>query len=106
VNRLLEGSPAGRGALDPTRLAQEVALLADRGDVSEELTRLESHLLQFRNFLRKPTPVGRSLDFLLQEINREVATIGSKVADLAVTQEILGVKAELEKVREQVQNVE
>ena len=105
VNRLLEGSPTGRGALDPARLAQEVALLADRGDVSEELTRLESHQ-QFRSFLRKSTPVGRSLDFLLQEINREVATIGSKVADLAVTQEILGVKAELEKIREQVQNVE
>jgi uncharacterized protein (TIGR00255 family) len=106
VNRLLEGSPTGRGALDPARLAQEVALLADRGDVSEELTRLESHLQQFRSFLRKSTPVGRSLDFLLQEINREVATVGSKVADLAVTQEILGVKAELEKIREQVQNVE
>jgi uncharacterized protein (TIGR00255 family) len=106
VNRLLEGSPTGRGALDPARLAQEVALLADRGDVSEELTRLESHLRQFHNFLRKPTPVGRSLDFLLQEINREVTTIGSKVADLGVTQEILGVKGELEKIREQVQNVE
>jgi uncharacterized protein (TIGR00255 family) len=106
VNRLLEGSPTGRGALDPARLAQEVALLADRGDVSEELTRLESHLEQFRHFLRKPTPVGRSLDFLVQEISREVATIGSKVADLAVTQEVLAVKAELEKIREQVQNVE
>ena len=88
------------------RIAQEIALLADRGDVSEELTRLESHLRQFRNFLRKSEPVGRSLDFLLQEINREVTTIGSKVGDLAVTQEILAVKAELEKIREQVQNVE
>ena len=104
LHRLLEGT--AHASLDPARLAQEIALLADRGDVSEELTRLESHLRQFRNFLRKSDPVGRSLDFLLQEINREVTTIGSKVGDLAVTQEILAVKAELEKIREQVQNVE
>jgi len=106
VTRLLEASQSGRNALDPARLAQEVALLADRSDVSEELTRLESHVHQFRNFLRKPMPVGRNLDFLLQEINREVSTMGSKVADLLVTQEILTLKAELEKIREQVQNVE
>ena len=106
VNRLLEGAQAGSAALDPARVTQEVALLADRGDVSEEITRLESHLRQFRNFLRKSEPVGRSLDFLLQEINREVTTAGSKVGDLAVTQEILALKAELEKIREQVQNVE
>ena len=104
LHRLLEGT--AYASLDPARIAQEIALLADRGDVSEELTRLESHLRQFRNFLRKSEPVGRSLDFLLQEINREVTTIGSKVGDLAVTQEILAVKAELEKIREQVQNVE
>ena len=104
LNRLLEGTTGG--TLDPARITQEIALLADRGDVSEEVTRLESHLQQFRNFLRKSEPVGRSLDFLLQEINREVTTIGSKVGDLAVTQEILAVKAELEKIREQVQNVE
>jgi len=106
VNRLLEGTQAASAALDPARITQEVALLADRGDVSEEITRLESHLRQFRNFLRKAEPVGRSLDFLLQEINREVTTAGSKVGDLAVTQEILALKAELEKIREQVQNVE
>ena len=106
VNRLLEGTQAASVALDPARITQEVALLADRGDVSEEITRLESHLRQFRNFLRKAEPVGRSLDFLLQEINREVTTAGSKVGDLAVTQEILALKAELEKIREQVQNVE
>ncbi len=104
LNRLLEGT--AHAPLDPARVTQEIALLADRGDVSEEVTRLESHLRQFRNFLRKSEPVGRSLDFLLQEINREVTTIGSKVGDLAVTQEILAVKAELEKIREQVQNVE
>ena len=104
LNRLLEGT--AHAPLDPARVTQEIALLADRGDVSEEVTRLESHLRQFRNFLRKSEPVGRSLDFLLQEINREVTTIGSKVGDLNVTQEILAVKAELEKIREQVQNVE
>jgi len=104
LHRLLEGT--AHASLDPARIAQEIALLADRGDVSEEVTRLESHLRQFRNFLRRSEPVGRSLDFLLQEINREVTTIGSKVGDLAVTQEILTVKAELEKIREQVQNVE
>jgi uncharacterized protein (TIGR00255 family) len=106
VTRLLEGTGEGKDRIDPSRLAQEVALLADRSDVSEELTRLDSHLEQFRGFLRKSEPVGRSLDFLLQEINREITTIGSKVGDVAVTQEIVAVKAELEKVREQVQNVE
>jgi uncharacterized protein (TIGR00255 family) len=106
LNRLLEGTPAARERLDPTRLAQEVALLADRSDVSEEVTRLESHLQQFRGFLRKSEPVGRSLDFLLQEMSREVTTIGSKVGNVAVTQEIIALKTELEKIREQVQNVE
>jgi len=106
LNRLLEATPGARERIDGSRLAQEVALLADRSDVSEEVTRLESHLQQFRNFLRKSEPVGRSLDFLLQEMNREVTTIGSKVGDLSVTQEIISAKAELEKIREQVQNVE
>ncbi len=106
VKRLLEGAGAGRDSVDQSRLAQEVALLADRSDVSEELTRLDSHLDQFRAFLRKTEPVGRSLDFLLQEMNREINTIGSKVGDTMVTQEVVAVKAELEKIREQVQNVE
>jgi len=106
INRLLEGVEGGKERIDPSRLAQEVALLADRSDVSEELARLESHLQQFRGLLRKSEPVGRSLDFLLQEMNREVNTIGSKAGDVAVTQEIVAVKAELEKLREQVQNVE
>lgn len=106
VNRLLEGSGGGKDGVDQVRIAQEVALLADRSDVSEELTRLDSHLDQFRTFLHKPEPVGRSLDFLLQEMNREVNTIGSKVGDTSVTQEIIALKAEFEKIREQVQNVE
>src|SRR5213593_744551 len=106
IKRLLESAGAGRDSVDQGRLAQEVALLADRSDVSEELTRLDSHLAQFRAFLRKTEPVGRSLDFLLQELNREINTIGSKVGDTVVTQEVVAVKAELEKIREQVQNVE
>ncbi len=112
VNRLLAGARlpvsagGGKDGLDQSRVAQEVALLVDRSDVSEELTRLGSHLDQFRNFLRKAEPVGRSLDFLLQEMNREVNTIGSKVGDTTVTQEIVWLKAEFEKLREQVQNVE
>ena len=106
VNRLLEGVEGAKERMDHGRLAQEVALLADRSDVSEEVTRLDSHLRQFRSLLRKSEPVGRSLDFLLQEMNREVNTIGSKVGDVAVTQEVVAAKAELEKLREQVQNVE
>ena len=106
IKRLLEGVGAGKDSVDQSRLVQEVALLADRSDVSEELTRLDSHLDQFRVFLRKTEPVGRSLDFLLQEMNREINTIGSKVGDTVVTQEVVAVKAEFEKIREQVQNVE
>jgi uncharacterized protein (TIGR00255 family) len=106
INRLLEGVEGGRERIDQGRLAQEVALLADRSDVSEELTRMESHVRQFRSLLRKSEPVGRNLDFLLQEMNREINTIGSKVGDVSVTQEIVAAKAELEKIREQAQNVE
>jgi len=106
VNRLLAGAGGGQDGVDRNRVAQEVALLADRSDVSEELTRLDSHVDQFRHFLRKPEPVGRSLDFLCQEMNREANTIGSKVGDTTVTQEIVWLKAEFEKIREQVQNVE
>jgi uncharacterized protein (TIGR00255 family) len=106
INRLLQEVRGADERIDPARLAQEVALLADRSDVSEEVTRLASHIRQFRSFLRKSEPVGRSLEFLLQEMNREVTTLTSKIGDLMVTQEILAAKAELEKMREQVQNVE
>lgn len=106
VNRLLARAGGGQDGVDPSRVAQEVVLMADRSDVSEELTRLDSHVDQFRSFLRTSEPAGRSLDFLLQEMNREVNTIGSKVGDTTVTQDIVWLKAEFEKVREQVQNVE
>jgi uncharacterized protein (TIGR00255 family) len=92
--------------LDPARLAQEVALLADRCDITEELVRLDSHFAQFDEGLRMKEPVGRKLDFLMQEMNREVNTIGSKANDAAIASLVIQVKAEMEKMREQVQNVE
>jgi uncharacterized protein (TIGR00255 family) len=91
---------------DPARLAQEVALLADRGDVSEELVRLASHLDQVRALIAGPGATGRRLDFLVQEIGRELNTIGSKAAATEISTAVVEAKAVLEKVREQVQNVE
>lgn len=95
-----------KSQLDESRLAMEVALLADRSDISEELVRLRSHFNQFLQILQDKNPVGRKLDFLIQEMNREVNTIGSKANDLEVTQQVVDMKSELEKVREQVQNIE
>jgi len=92
--------------LDSARLAQEVALLADRCDITEELVRLNSHFAQFDEALRLKEPVGRKLDFLMQEMNREVNTIGSKANDAVIASLVIQVKAEMEKMREQVQNVE
>ncbi|HET6370717.1 MAG TPA: YicC/YloC family endoribonuclease, partial [Nitrospiria bacterium] len=91
--------------VDPLRLSQEVALFADRSDISEERVRLRTHLDQFRKLLRSDSPVGRTLDFLLQEIHRETNTIGSKANDAKISLEVVGIKTELEKIREQVQNV-
>ncbi len=101
VEKLLNGTE-----MDPQRLAQEVALLADRCDITEELVRLDSHFSQFDDALKLKEPVGRKLDFLMQEINREVNTIGSKANDAAITSLVVQMKAELEKMREQVQNIE
>jgi uncharacterized protein (TIGR00255 family) len=92
--------------LDPGRLAQEVAYLADRSDVSEEMVRLRSHLTQFREAFKTSGEVGKMLDFLLQELNREANTTLSKSTDLSIKEAGLGIKAEVEKLREQVQNVE
>lgn len=109
-NRLrqrLEKLLAGSGAdLDPQRLVQEVAILADRSDITEELVRFQSHLAQFDGMLKQQEPVGRKLDFLMQEFNREVNTIGSKANDAEITRLVVQLKAELEKMREQVQNIE
>ena len=92
--------------LDQGRLMQEVAYLVDRSDITEELVRLRSHFEQFDAVLQTEGAVGRRLDFLLQEINREVNTIGSKTGDVATTNMVVDLKNELEKIREQVQNVE
>ncbi|HAE19552.1 MAG: YicC family protein [Verrucomicrobiaceae bacterium TMED137] len=92
--------------LNDERLLKEIALFADRCDISEETTRLASHINRFREYLDSSEPVGRSLDFLCQEINREFNTIGSKANDAGIGQSVVGAKTELEKIREQVQNIE
>ena len=92
--------------IDPARVSQEVAYLADRSDVSEEMTRLRSHLSQFREALDSTNEIGKMLDFLLQELNREANTTLSKSTELSIKEAALGIKAEVEKLREQVQNVE
>ncbi len=92
--------------LDQGRLLQELAVFADRCDISEELVRLESHMVQFEQTLTSDESVGKTLEFLLQEVGREVNTIGSKANDAAVAQLVVAMKAEVEKMREQVQNVE
>jgi uncharacterized protein (TIGR00255 family) len=111
LERLLQDEAADKssdaaGWLDPGRLAQEVALLADRADVTEELVRLASHLDQARALIAGPAAAGRRLDFLVQEIGRELNTIGSKSAATEISSSVVEAKAVLEKVREQVQNVE
>ena len=92
--------------IDKNRLIQEVAFMAERSDITEELIRVESHLEQFRNYMNQDDVIGRRLDFLLQEMNREVNTIASKAADSYTSQLAVEIKAELEKLREQIQNVE
>ena len=92
--------------LDDERVLKEVALYADRIDITEELTRLESHFGQFTDYTQSTSPVGRTLDFLSQEMNREVNTIGSKANDPQISRLVVLMKSELEKFREQVQNVE
>jgi uncharacterized protein (TIGR00255 family) len=96
----------GETPLDEARLAQEVAILADRMEITEELVRLRSHFKQFHATLALDEPVGRKLDFLLQEMNREVNTIGSKANDAEIAAMVVELKSEMEKVREQVQNIE
>ena len=93
-------------APDDDRLLREVVLFADRSDISEELTRLQSHFTQFEDCRKAKEPVGRTLDFLAQEMNREINTIGSKANDAVISREVVTLKAELEKFREQAMNVE
>jgi uncharacterized protein (TIGR00255 family) len=100
VERLLQEQ------VDPARLAQEVAFLADKADVAEELTRLETHLVELKRLFSQTGPSGRRLDFLTQELNREINTIGSKSQSAQVATRVVDAKAEVERLREQIQNVE
>ena len=101
VKELLEGS-----SVDEGRIAAEVVIFADKICVDEETVRLRSHIRQYRDILEKNEPVGRKLDFLTQELNRETNTIGSKAQELAITRMVVDMKAEIEKIREQIQNIE
>jgi uncharacterized protein (TIGR00255 family) len=92
--------------IDENRIATEVAIFADRCSVDEEIVRLGSHIIQFREALGMQMPVGRKLDFLVQEMNREINTIGSKANDLNITKNVIEIKSEIEKIREQIQNIE
>ena len=101
VRKMLDGMD-----IDPMRLAQETAIMADKADVTEEVVRLASHISQFRSFLNSDEPVGRRLDFLLQEVLREVNTLASKISNAAIAHLGVEMKNEIEKLREQVQNIE
>ena len=97
---------AGDINIDDTRIAVEVAIFADKSSITEEIVRLYSHFEQLLSILMESDPVGRKLDFLVQEINREINTIGSKASDIIITRNVVDVKSEIEKIREQVQNIE
>lgn len=92
--------------IDQARLAQEVVIYADKCSIEEEVTRLDSHINQFRNFLNSEGAIGKKLDFIIQEMNRETNTIGSKANNLEITNEVINIKTELENIREQIQNIE
>lgn len=102
----IKGAGIDEMEIEQERLLKEVVYFADRSDISEELTRLDSHFQQFDDSLKKDEPVGRMLDFLAQEMNREINTIGSKANDGRISKEVVVLKTELEKFREQAQNVE
>ena len=93
-------------SIEPQRLAQEVAIMADRCAIDEELARLASHISQMRKYLESEEEIGKKMDFLIQEMNREANTIGSKASDAAIVQNVVDLKSEIEKLREQIQNVE
>jgi len=94
------------GQLDETRILTEVAVFADKADISEEITRLKSHIQQFLHTLQSMEPIGRKLDFIVQEMNREANTIGSKANDSNIAKQVVDIKSLLEKLKEQVQNIE
>ena len=92
--------------IDKTRLAQEVVIYADKCSIEEEVTRLNSHISQFKNLLNSNEAIGKKLDFIIQEMNRETNTIGSKANNLEITNGVIDIKTEIENIREQVQNIE
>ena len=92
--------------IDKSRIAQEVVIYADKTSIEEEITRLKSHIIQFRNLLKEKEPVGKKIDFLIQEMNRETNTIGSKANNLDIVNGVIDIKTELENIREQIQNIE
>lgn len=96
----------GDVSLDEQRIIQEVAIYADKVAVAEETVRLRSHIAQLKTFLESEEPIGRKMDFLVQEINRETNTIGSKANDVEIARKVVDIKAEVEKIREQIQNIE
>lgn len=104
--RIARLASSAEGTLDKSRLEQEIAILADRSDVAEEIARLRSHAEQLSALLGNDGPVGRRIDFLLQEMTREANTIGSKSADVAIARAVVELKVEIERMREQAQNVE
>ena len=99
-------SQMGAEGVDPQRLAQEVALMADRCAIDEEISRLSIHIGQMKQYLDADGEIGKKMDFLVQEMNREANTIGSKASDAAIAQMVVDLKSEIEKLREQIQNVE
>ena len=101
VNELLKP-----GIVDETRLSQEIVIFSDKSSIEEELTRLKSHISQFLELMKQSSPVGKKIDFLIQEINREVNTIGSKANCLEITNRVIDIKTEVENIREQIQNIE
>ena len=101
VNELLKTT-----VVDEARLAQEIVLFSDKSSIEEELTRLKSHISQFLNLLKQSSPIGKKFDFIVQEMNREINTIGSKANCLEITNRVIEVKTEIENIREQIQNIE
>ncbi|MPM66331.1 hypothetical protein SDC9_113238 [bioreactor metagenome] len=92
--------------IDESRLLTEVAIFADKGAIDEEIVRLKSHMSQFMDLIKQDNPVGRKIDFLVQEMNREANTMGSKSSDVEITKIVVEIKSEIEKIREQIQNIE
>ena len=101
VNEILKTN-----VIDESRLAQEIVLFADKSSIEEELIRLNSHILQFLELLKKDSPIGKKFDFIIQEMNREINTIGSKANSLEITNRVIEIKTEIENIREQIQNIE